>query len=240
LKLEEVNKQIKVCRRCRLFETRANALCGEGPRDARIMLVAQAPGENEDREGRMFIGPSGKVLDELLRMAGVCRDEIYITNLIKCMLPRYRKPKQDEIVACSKYLDEEIDVINPSVLAPLGYYASRYIFMKYSLDFPDREEVYTIYGRLFLTSNGKDGGAAKKIYPLRHPAALLYNEGLSEEMERNYHKLGILLHDCAWFKRCPERRRLQEVSMDNEWLELYCKGDWESCPYFAVEGGRER
>jgi len=201
------------------------------------MLIAQAPGENEDREGRMFIGPSGRVLDELLKGAGVRRDEVYMTNLIKCMLPHYRKPKQDEIDACSDYLDEEIEIIEPAVLVPLGYYASRYIFEKYSLDFPLREEVHTIYGKLLLTTIGRDIGRAIKVFSLRHPAALLYNESLRDEMTGNYRKLGVLLHDCKWFEQCPVRKRLESEALDKEWIELYCKGNWESCPYFVLEGG---
>ena len=84
-----------------------------GARTARLIIVAQAPGVNEDREGKMFIGPSGKILDEILKEVNINRREIYMTNLIKCMLPKYRKPKQDEIEICSDYLDKEIELINP-------------------------------------------------------------------------------------------------------------------------------
>ena len=93
MKIDELNKRIKGCKRCRLSEARRNAICGEGNLNARVMLIAQAPGENEDREGRMFVGPSGKVLDELLKSAGISRQAIYMTNLIKCMLPKYRRFK---------------------------------------------------------------------------------------------------------------------------------------------------
>ena len=119
--IEVLNEQIRRCNKCRLVETRTNALCGEGNLHAQIMLIAQAPGKNEDREGRMFIGPSGKVLDELLKTIRIDRKEIYMTNLIKCMLPKNRKPKFDEIGACSRYLDREIELIDPDILAPLGY-----------------------------------------------------------------------------------------------------------------------
>ncbi len=88
MEMEKLNKSIKKCKRCRLFKTRTNVLCGEGNILARIMLIAQAPGKNEDKEGRMFIGPSGKVLDELLNSAKITRSDIYMTNLIKCMLPK--------------------------------------------------------------------------------------------------------------------------------------------------------
>jgi len=87
MEIDELNRMIKGCKKCRLSETRMNAICGEGNLNAKIMLIAQAPGEREDREGKMFVGPSGKVLDELLNKAGIKRHEIYMTNLIIVILP---------------------------------------------------------------------------------------------------------------------------------------------------------
>ena len=118
MEIKRLNEEIRACNKCRLSETRINALPGEGDLNARLMLIAQAPGENEDQEGIMFIGPSGKVLDELLQMSGVDRREIYMTNLVKCMLPKYRKPKQDEIDICSDYLDREIELIGAASWCP--------------------------------------------------------------------------------------------------------------------------
>ena len=174
-KIDELNKSIKECKKCRLSETRMNAICGEGSLNAKIMLIAQAPGEKEDREGKMFVGPSGKVLDELLNKAGVKRHEIYMTNLIKCMLPKYRKPRQDEIIACSYYLNEEIRLINPKVLVPLGYYATRYIFQRYDILLPSKAEFSSVFGKLFLAKD-------KKILPLPHPAILLYNPDFKQDL----------------------------------------------------------
>ncbi len=232
MELTDLNEQIRKCRKCRLSETRTNALCGEGNPNAKFMLIAQAPGEKEDREGKMFIGPSGKVFDELLTTANVNRKEIYITNLVKCMLPKYRKPKQDEIDICGKYLDEEIDLINPEVLIPLGYYAIRYIFKKYAIPLPPKPEFHTIYGRVFLTED-------KKILPLRHPAVILYNNYLREEMTRNYHKMKILLKDCKWYPSCPMKKFYEKGKLDKKWVELYCKGDWENCVRYQMEEKRE-
>ena len=113
-----LNEEIRDCDKCRLSKSRVNAICGEGDPNAKLMLIAQAPGENEDREGCMFIGPSGQVLDELLQKSGIKREEIYMTNLVKCMLPNYRKPKADEIEACSVYLDREIELVDPQIVAP--------------------------------------------------------------------------------------------------------------------------
>lgn len=186
MQIDDLNAKIRHCKKCRLSESRINAVCGEGDLSSRIILVAQAPGENEDREGVMFIGPSGKVLDRLLKAADVDRGKLFMTNLIKCMLPGNRKPRKDEIETCSYYLDEEIRLMDPPVIAPLGYYATRYIFDKYKIPLPSKPEFHNVYGRLFLTSR-------KKVFPLQHPSTILY-EGVSEpEAMKNYRRLKVLL-----------------------------------------------
>ena len=228
MEIYELNKQIKECKRCRLSQTRTNAICGEGNLNAKIMLIAQAPGEKEDKAGRMFVGPSGKVLDELLNKAGIKRDEIYMTNLIKCMLPEYRKPKQDEIKACSYYLEEEIKLINPKVLVPLGYYATYYIFQRYEILPPSKKEFSKVFGKLSLAED-------KKILPLPHPATCFYNPEFKQDLIKSYRKLKILLKDCKWYPVCPMRKFYEEGKLDKKWIELYCKGDWESCVRYQME-----
>jgi uracil-DNA glycosylase family 4 len=232
-KLEDLKHKIRECKQCRLWETRVNALPGEGNCNARVMLLAQAPGENEDREGRMFIGPSGKKFDELLQEADVNRQEIYVTNLVKCMLPNYRKPKQDEIEACAQHLTEEIRLINPSVIATLGYHSTKYIFHNYQIQLPNAKQKFSdLYGNLLLADN-------RKILPLRHPAALLYNDSISGEMTENYRKLKTLMVDCKWFSCCPMKRFFEEGRIQKRWIELYCKGDWKNCVRYHMEERRE-
>ncbi|MCD6117553.1 uracil-DNA glycosylase [bacterium] len=228
MKIDELNKKIKKCNKCRLSETRINALCGEGNLNTKLMLIAQAPGEKEDKEGKMFIGPSGKVLDELLRLADISRKKIYMTNLLKCMLPKCRKPKQDEIEICGQYLNKEIKLINPKILVPLGYYATKYTFNEYGIPLPPRIEFPLVCSKLFLTGD-------KKIFPLPHPAALLYNPSLKEEMTKSYRKMSVLLEDCKWYPACPMKRFYEEGKLDKKWIELYCKGDWESCIRYQME-----
>ena len=142
----DLNDEIKRCNKCSLAETRITSICGEGHLHAGILLIAKAPGEQENIEGKMFIGPSGKVLDELLKTVRIDRKEIYMTNLIKCMLPKNRKPKFDEIAICSQYLDREIELIRPGILAPLGYYATRYLFEKYKVLLPPKPDFRAVYG----------------------------------------------------------------------------------------------
>lgn len=228
-KLEDLKKEIKRCRECRLWKTRRNALPGEGNPHARLMLVAQAPGENEDREGRMFIGPSGKKLNELLQEVNVGRTRIYMTNLIKCMLPKYRRPKQDEIQACARYLNEKVKLINPSVIATLGYYPTKYIFVKHQIPLPKSKlEFSEVYGKIFLAED-------RKVLPLRHPAALLYDSSVRGEKVKNYRKLKTLIVDCKWFQACPMKRFYEEGRIDKKWIQLYCKGDWRSCVRYQME-----
>ncbi len=184
MKIEELNEEIRRCSKCRLSETRTHALCGEGDLNAKLIIIAQAPGETEDREGKMFIGPSGKIFDELLMMVGIDRKRIYITNLIKCMLPKYRKPKLDEIETCVQYLDKELELINPVIISTLGYFAAKYIFEKYNieseLDFPE------VCGKIFMIGH-------KKFVPLQHPTALLFNESLRDELVEEYKVVKRLL-----------------------------------------------
>ena len=230
-KIENLNRELATCTQCRLAETRAHVLCGEGNIDARLMLIAQAPGETEDKEGRMFIGPSGKVLDILFDVSGITREEVYITNLIKCMLPKCRKPKQIEISSCSTYLEREIDLIDPEVLVPLGYYASKYILERYGLSFAQpRKEFMYMYGVLVVAPDN-----SKKILPIQHPAALLHNASIKNVLIRNYKKLKILLHECKWYASCPMKHFYEAGSLDRKWIELYCNGDWLQCVRYHME-----
>ena len=182
---QNINAEIQRCTRCRLSKTRIHALCGEGNVSAKLMLIAQAPGENEDRIGKMFIGPSGKVLDELLEIAHIDRNNIYMTNLVKCMLPKYRRPKSDEINMCSRYLEREIELISPEILAPLGYFATRYILKKYDIPIPSKPEFRKLYGKVVEADN-------KQILPLQHPAAVLHDGSIKEVLVRNYQKLRLI------------------------------------------------
>lgn len=186
MRIVDINAEIQRCTRCRLSETRIHALCGEGNLSAKLMLIAQAPGEKEDRAGMMFIGPSGKVLDELLEVAHIDRKNIYMTNLVKCMLPKYRRPKSDEIEICSRYLDREIELINPRIVAPLGYFATRYILARYDIPIPPKPEFRKLYGKVVEVDN-------KQILPLQHPAAVLHDASIKAVLVRNYQKMRLLL-----------------------------------------------
>lgn len=226
---EVLNHRIRNCERCMLSDTREHALVGEGDADARLMLIALSPGEKEDSENRMFIGPSGHILDKLFHTVGIDRESLYMTNLIKCMLPKNRKPKMDEIESCSHFLDEEISIIHPEFIVPLGYYATRTILTKYHADPPAARVDFTkIYGKLIFPDD-------QKILPLPHPASLLFNPSFELETIERYKKLQILLHDCKWFPACPMKWFYEEGRLERKWIELYCKGDWKSCVRYEME-----
>jgi len=147
------------------------------------MFIALSPGAKEDIQNRMFVGPSGQVFDKLLYQAGIDRKLVFMTNLIKCILPKNRKPKSDEIESCNYFLNEEIAIIQPNVIVPLGYYATRAILTKYHVDPSIREMSFkNINGRL-LTFN------EMKVLPLTHPSALLYNPSFETETINKYKKL---------------------------------------------------
>ena len=188
-KINNLNNRLRACKECRLVSTRKNVLLGEGNVDSRLMIIALAPGKMEDLENKMFVGPSGQILNKLFNAAGIDRKLVYMTNLIKCTLPKNRRPKMDEIAACSQFLDEEIRIINPEVIVPLGYYATRYILNKYRADPPAaRGDFAVLYGELVFSEK-------KKIMPLPHPASLIYNPSFEPETIEKYKKLQILFND---------------------------------------------
>ena len=185
--LDALNSQIRACERCRLSVTRKHALTGEGNINARIMFIALSPGTKEDAENRMFIGPSGKVFNRLLQAARIERKSVFITNLVKCILPKNRKPTLNEIESCSSFLNDEIEIIQPQIIVPLGYYATRSILIKYHADPSSSEMSFkNINGQLLFLDE-------MKIFPLTHPSALLYNPSFEPETITKYKKLKIFL-----------------------------------------------
>jgi len=185
--LDILNYQIEICEKCSLSTTRKYALTGEGNIDTSILFVALSPGIKEDAENRMFIGPSGQVFNKLLQIADIERESVYMTNLVKCILPKNRKPKLNEIQLCSSFLNDEIEIIQPQIIVPLGYYATRSILIKYQAD-PSKAEMSfkNINGQLLFLDN-------MKIFPLTHPSALLYNPSFEPKTSENYIKLKSLM-----------------------------------------------
>ena len=120
MKIEQLNEQIRNCRKCRLWQNAKNAVPGEGPLDAKVMLVGQNPGLEEDKTGRPFVGRAGKFLNKVLAENGFNRDGMFVTNIVKHRSPKNRKPLPDEIAACAPYLLAQVKTIKPKLVVLMG------------------------------------------------------------------------------------------------------------------------
>jgi uracil-DNA glycosylase family 4 len=118
--LEDINRRIKYCRKCRLWQDAKQAVPGEGPATAKMMLVGQNPGAEEDKKGKPFIGRAGKFLNKILAKNGIRREEAFVTNIVKHLSPENRKPSPDEIAACAPYLEAQIKTIKPKIVMLMG------------------------------------------------------------------------------------------------------------------------
>ena len=122
-RMEAIRQKVKVCQECPLHQGRKNAVPGEGPVNARVMCIGEGPGQHENEQGKPFVGQAGKFLDELLASGGLKREEVFITNVVKCRPPSNRDPEPRELAACRAYLDEQIELINPEIIVTLGRFS---------------------------------------------------------------------------------------------------------------------
>jgi uracil-DNA glycosylase family 4 len=120
LALEKLDEQIKTCRKCRLRQGAKNGVPGEGPFNAKVMLVGQNPGVEEDKTGKPFVGKAGKFLNRVLAKNGINREALFVTNLVKHVTPKNRKPLPDEIAACAPYLEAQVNAIKPKIVVLMG------------------------------------------------------------------------------------------------------------------------
>jgi DNA polymerase len=159
--LSDLYEQSKDCTKCRLAETRNNFVFGEGNPKAQIVVIGEAPGAEEDAQGRPFVGRSGKLLDKILEAIGFSREDVFICNIIKCRPPENRNPNLDEIQSCMPWLKTQLQLIKPKILLLLGRVAANTV-----LD--NRQSMANMRGRI-LRWNGYD------VIVTYHPAALLRN-----------------------------------------------------------------
>ena len=177
--LEVVHSEIMGCTRCELHKSRTKAVPGEGPASAKIMFVGEGPGQNEDEQGRPFVGAAGKFLTELLESIELSRADVFITNIVKCRPPNNRAPRKGEIEACNPYLASQISLIKPRIVCPLGTPA-----------------IATILGEEYSATKSHGRPVWKnntKILPLYHPAAALYDASLKEVLMSDFRILKKLL-----------------------------------------------
>ena len=177
--LERLKEKIEACQRCALYKTRLHVVPGEGNIDADIMFIGEAPGRNEDIQGKPFVGRAGNVFDTLLQVADLTRNDIYLCNILKCRPPGNRNPLDQEIKACVGSLDIQIKVVNPRIIGTLGNFPTTYIFEKFGLPFV---KIGAVHGKVFSVQTTF---GPKTVIPFYHPAVATYDP----------RKIDVLLND---------------------------------------------
>lgn len=172
--MQAIIAEITNCHKCALSHSRKHSVPGEGSFNAEIMFIGEGPGFHENEQGLPFVGQAGKFLDELLTTAGLIRDAVFITNVVKCRPPGNRDPQPDELIACKPYLDKQIEIIDPFVIVTLG----RFSMANY---FPDAR-ISQIHGK----SDWQDG---RFIVPMYHPAAALHQPKLKPVIQQDFSRL---------------------------------------------------
>lgn len=195
---EALIQEIQSCTRCALSQKRTRTVPGEGSLAAAVVFIGEGPGYHEDKQGRPFVGAAGQFLDELLESIGLKREDVYITNMIKCRAPNNRDPLPAEIQACRPYLDKQLEMIGPKVLVTLG----RHSFSRF---FPGE-------------SIGKARGQARRmeglvVYPMYHPAAALHNPKLRSVIESDFKKLPDLVKRLEEDLTASERDAVSQLSL---------------------------
>ncbi|UCF13586.1 MAG: uracil-DNA glycosylase [Thermoplasmatales archaeon] len=178
--IKKIEQDVTNCKRCDLWKTRNNPVAGEGSVTTKVMFIGEAPGYNEDMQGRPFVGKAGKILDELLYSVGFERKEIYIANILKCRPLKNRNPLRKEIKACTSYLDKQIMTMKPKVIVTLGNFASSYVLEKFGFQ---AERIGKIHGKIFHIKNLLFD---TRIIPSYHPAAAVYNPNLKNALMKDF------------------------------------------------------
>ena len=178
--LDELCQASLACTSCALSKNRTRVVPGEGDEHAQVMFIGEGPGYHEDQQGRPFVGPAGKLLDELIASIGMKRSDVYIANVVKCRPPGNRDPVPGEVEACRQWLDPQIQMIDPKVIVTLG----RYSLAK----FLPRDTISKVHG-----SPRKVGD--RVVLPVHHPAAALYQQSLRRTIEEDFKKIPALLKE---------------------------------------------
>ena len=192
-KIEQIKQEVIKCTKCELSETRTNSVPGKGNFKSDVIFVGEAPGKNEDEKGEPFIGIAGKKLSDALENAGISRDDIYITNIVKCRPPSNRVPKTNERETCQEYLKQEISIIKPKLICILGNTVFNSI----------------LGGSEIMKYRGKVAQKDKQLYFISlHPAATIYNQKLVDVFKKDIKKL---------FKITRELKNDKKIKIDIEY-----------------------
>jgi DNA polymerase len=187
--LRQIKDEVVNLKKSPLYKERvankAHPVIGEGDHFAKIMFVGEAPGKNEAEQGRPFCGASGRVLDELLASVGIDRKTVYVTNIVKDRPTNNRDPLPGEIALYAPFLDRQIDIIQPKVIATLGRFSMDYIMRRFGLEF-ELEPISKIHGKTF---EAKTSYGTVKIIPFYHPAVALYNGSTKTQLKDDFQVL---------------------------------------------------
>lgn len=176
---EQIKKlaiEIQNCKLCELHLTRLNPVIGEGNINTSLVLIGEAPGKKEDENGIPFVGSAGKLLNKMLEQTGFKRIDFYITNVVKCRPPNNRRPSSHELKNCIQHLEKQLQIIKPKIVVPLGNIASRLLMDFFELE---KANIGSIHGKKFSV---EASWGTMNIFPLYHPAGLLYNRRLEKLM----------------------------------------------------------
>ena len=182
-KLAVFGAEVSACTRCRLAAGRTQVVFGSGHPDADLMFVGEAPGFHEDAQGIPFVGQAGKLLDKLLAGIGLARSDVFVANVLKCRPPGNRDPQPDEIEACESHLFRQIELIEPTVVATLGNFATKLLSGR-------PLGITRVHGQEQETTLGT---RRVLLYPLYHPAAALYTPAMLKVLESDFARLPELL-----------------------------------------------
>lgn len=197
--LTELYEEIANCRDCELAKHRTKVVPGEGSEDAELLFIGEAPGWYEDQQGRPFVGPAGAFLNQLLSSIGLSREQVYIANVIKCRPPGNRDPLPAEVQACRKWLDHQIEIIQPRIIITLG----RYSLARY---FPN-ESISKIHGKA-----RKEGKVV--CYPMYHPAAALHQGSLRQIIEADMLRIPEILQQAESMAEAPAAAQQLRLTLD--------------------------
>jgi DNA polymerase len=181
--LQSFAESVAGCTRCRLAQGRTQVVFGSGNPRAELMFVGEAPGFHEDKQGLPFVGQAGKLLDTLLAGIGLQRSDVFVANVLKCRPPGNRDPQQDEIEACESHLFRQIELIEPTIVATLGNFATKLLSGR-------PLGITRVHGQEQETTLG---GRSVLLYPLYHPAAALYTPAMLKVLESDFARLPQLL-----------------------------------------------
>jgi uracil-DNA glycosylase family 4 len=191
--LSELNKEIALCQQCEIAKYRNRVVPGEGAEAADIMFIGEAPGWHEDQQGRPFVGPAGKFLDELLASIGLKRSQVYIANVIKCRPQGNRDPLPTEIQNCRAWMERQIEIVSPRMIVTLGRYSMGMFFPGKSIS------------RIHGTAQKREDVL---YYAMYHPAAALHQASLRQEIEADMLKIPALLTQPETIKEEEEPEQL--------------------------------